>query len=309
MALFQPAPLQKGDRVALIAPSGPLPEGRLPLALDAIRARGLEPVAYPSVTQTHGYLAGADAVRAQDVNDAFADDSIKGVLCARGGYGAQRLYPRVDWENIRRHPKRFLGYSDITFFHLMLTQRCGMVSYHTPMPSTEWYEGLDEYTDSWLDEALFGDVWGELPNCDKAERKTVAPGKACGELTGGNLSLVASAVGTPYAMDAKDKIVFLEDVGERPYRVDGMLNHLVQSGALSGCRGIVLGYYTDCNPPKDKPSLTLDEVFDELLTPLGVPVLSGVTCGHSTPTLSLPIGCDAELDADAQTLRIVEGEK
>ena len=88
-----------------------------------------------------------------------------------------------------------------------------------------------------------------------------------------------------------------------------MLNHLVQSGALSGCRGIVLGYYTDCNPPKDKPSLTLDEVFDELLAPLGVPVLSGVTCGHSTPTLSLPIGCDAELDADAQTLRIVEGEK
>lgn len=184
-----------------------------------------------------------------------------------------------------------------------------MVSYHTPMPSTEWYEGLDEYTDSWLDKALFGDVWGELPNCDKTERKTVAPGKACGELTGGNLSLVASAVGTPYAMDAKDKIVFLEDVGERPYRVDGMLNHLVQSGALSGCRGIVLGYYTDCNPPKDKPSLTLDEVFDELLAPLGVPVLSGVTCGHSTPTLSLPIGCDAELDADAQTLRIVEGEK
>ena len=101
MALFQPAPLQKGDRVALIAPSGPLPEGRLPLALDAIRARGLEPVAYPSVTQTHGYLASADAVRAQDVNDAFADDSIKGVLCARGGYGAQRLYPRIDWG---KHP-------------------------------------------------------------------------------------------------------------------------------------------------------------------------------------------------------------
>ena len=302
--LIVPESLKPGDRVALIAPSGPLPEGRLEKAVRAVENMGLVPAVYPSVRSWHGYLAGGDELRAADVGNAFADPTVRGVLCARGGYGAQRLHKLIDWEAVRRNPKVFLGYSDVTYLHAMMNQ--WFVTYHAPMPSTEWYHGLDDYTARWVRTALFGGTWGELPNCAGKARHTVAPGRAAGRLVGGNLSLVSSALGTPYALDARDAILFLEDVGEQPYRIDGMLNHLVQSGALDGCRGVILGYFTDCAAEKPAESLTLRQVFDELLGKLGIPVLSGVTCGHEEPTLSLPLGRMCELDADKQTIRIME---
>lgn len=295
-------PLRQGSCVALLAPSGPLPEGRLEAAEQAVRALGLAAKVYPSARARRGYLAGDDAVRAADVNAAFLDPEVEGILCLRGGYGAQRLYPRIDWGAVARNPKPLFGYSDITFFHAML-QNLGIRSFHTPMPSTEWHKGLDPYTERWLRLALFGGEWGALPNCDGAPRTTIAPGRAAGTLVGGNLSLISSAIGTPYAPDLSGTILFLEDVGEAPYRVDGMLWHLVASGALAGCRGIALGYFTDCHAKGE--SLTLEEVFCDLLAPLGIPVLAGLTCGHSEPTLSLPLGARAELDAGAQTLTIL----
>lgn len=304
--LLIPKPLKVGDRVALIAPSGPMPEGRLKVTLEAVRNMGLEPVVYPGVGSMHGYLAGSDAQRAADLQEAFSDDSIRGVLCVRGGYGAQKLHKLIDWEVVRRNPKVFCGYSDVTYLHGMMNQYCGFVTYHTPMPATEWYHGLDAYTEKWVKKALFGGEWGELPNCENEPRVTVASGKATGRLLGGNLSLVSSAVGTPYEFDARDAILFLEDIGEQPYRIDGMLNHMLQAGSFEGCKGIVLGYYTDCAAETPDRSLTLREIFDEILKPLGIPVLAGVSCGHAEPTLSLPLGRVAEMDADAQTLRIVE---
>ena len=140
-----PKPLFTGARVALIAPSGPVPEGRLEPAVASVQALGLEPVVFPSCTMRHGYLAGYDRERAADFNNAFSDASIHGVICIRGGYGAQRLMDRIDWTAIAKTPKVFCGYSDVTILHLMLNQRCGFVTYHTPMPATEWYAGLDEY--------------------------------------------------------------------------------------------------------------------------------------------------------------------
>ncbi len=301
-----PKPLHKGSKVALLAPSGPLPEGRLDKAVEAVKAYGLDPVIYESAECKHGYLAGHDAIRANDLNRAFADDSIEGVLCLRGGYGAQKLHKLLDWDVIKANPKVFCGYSDITYLHGMMNTYCNFVTYHTPMPSTEWYHGLDEYTDKWLRKALFGGEWGELDNCEGEKRETIAGGKAKGKLLGGNLSLVSSAVGTPYEISGRDAIWFLEDIGEQPYRVDGMLNHMMQAGSFDGCKGIVLGYYTDCKAKDPDRSLTLREIFCEILRPLGVPVLAGMSCGHAEPTLSLPLGMLCEVDADAQTLRIVE---
>lgn len=303
-----PTALAPGARVALLAPSGPLPENRLEPAVAAVRALGLDPVVYPSARLRRGYLAGPDEIRAADIQNAFADDDIDGVLCLRGGYGAQRLFPLLDTGALLAQHKPFFGYSDITFFHILF-QNAGLRSFHAPMPSTEWYKGLDPYTEHWLRAALFGGLFGPLPNCEGAPRRTIAPGRAEGPLVGGNLSLIASALGTPYALDVRGKILFLEDVGEAPYRVDGMLNHLVNSGALRGCRGIVLGYFTDCDPRPDKDSLTLEQVFQDLLAPLGIPVLAGLSCGHSEPTLSLPLGAVAALDADAGTLAILPDEK
>ena len=304
--IITPRPLQQGDRVALIAPSGPIPSGRLQPTIDAVKKMGLEPVVFESVKSKRGYLAGNDALRADDLNRAFKDDSIAGVICARGGYGAQKMHKLIDWETVTKNPKVFLGYSDVTYLHIIMNQYCGFRTYHTPMPSTEWYKSLDEYTEKWLKKALFGGSWGELTNCDKEKRFTITGGKGKGTLVGGNLSLVASAIGTPYALKGEGSIIFLEDIEEAPYSVDRMLTHMVASGSFDGCKGVVLGYYTDCTADDPEKSLTLMQVFEDILKPLGIPVLGGVTCGHDLPTLSLPLGATAELDAEAQTLRIVE---
>ena len=302
----KPLPLFPGARVALVAPSGPLPEGRLMPALDSVRALDLEPVVYPSCEKQHGYFAGGDEQRARDINDAFADDSTQGILCMRGGYGAQRLMDRLDWKLIAEHPKVFCGYSDITALHIQLNQRCGMVTWHTPMPSTEWYEGLDEFTTASLRRALFSGALGPVYNPPGQEMLTLAKGTATGQLTGGNLSLVAATLGTPWEIDTRHKILFLEDVDEEPYRIDRMLLQLKHAGKLADCAGILLGQFTNCQAKHPDRSLLLSDVFRELLLSEGKPVLMNIVCGHCMPTLSLPLGLNVLMDATAGALTILE---
>ena len=189
--MFVPKRLFPGARVALVAPSGPVPAERLEPAVSAVRALGLEPVIYSSCTQAHGYLAGEDQLRATDLNAAFSNKAIDGILCIRDGYGAQRVIPLLDLEMIAAHPKFFCGYSDITALHILFNQTCGFATWHTPMPSTEWYKGLDDYTMESLRHALFfGPTSTALENPPECSVRTLVPGKGEGVLTGGNLSLV-----------------------------------------------------------------------------------------------------------------------
>ena len=305
-AMIIPKPLSRGSRVALIDASGPVPEERLAPAVASVRALGLEPVVYPSCRMHHGYLAGYDRERAQDLNDAFADPSIDGIICIRGGYGAQRLLDRIDWDTAAKNPKVFCGYSDVTILHLVLNQRCGFVTYHTPMPATEWYTGLDAYTERSLRNMLFGVQEPEVLNPPEAPMATIAKGVCRGVLVGGNLSLISSTLGTPYEIDTKDKILFIEEIGESPYRIDRMLLMLKQAGKLRVCAGIVLGAFTDCGAPDPEKSLTLREVFTELLLDEGKPILGAVQCGHILPTMSLPLGVNVSMDATNRTLQILE---
>lgn len=304
--MITPKPLFKGARVALIAPSGPVPEERLEPAVSSVRAMGFAPVVYPSCRMRHGYLAGYDRERAEDFNQAFLDPEIDGVFCIRGGYGAQRLMERIDWDAVAKNPKVFCGYSDVTILHLMLNQTCGFITYHTPMPATEWYAGLDDYTRSSLENALFGVQEPDLVNPEGVPMHTIAKGVSHGILTGGNLSLLASSLGTPYEIQTKDKILFIEDIGETPYRIDRMLLMLKQAGKLRACAGILLGAFTDCGAPEPENSLTLREVFTELLLDEGKPILGAVQCGHIMPTMSLPLGVNVSLDATNRTLRVLE---
>lgn len=304
--MITPKPLVKGSRVALIDASGPVPEERLEPAIASVRALGLEPIVFPSCRMRHGYLAGYDRERAEDFNRAFADPSIDGVLCIRGGYGAQRLMERIDWETAAKNPKVFCGYSDVTILHLMLNQRCGFVTYHTPMPATEWYAGLDAYTERSLKNAMFGVREPEILNPPDAPMVTIAKGVCRGVLTGGNLSLLSSSLGTPYEIDTKDKVLFIEEIGETPYRIDRMLLMLKQAGKLRACTGIILGAFTDCGAPDGEKSLSLHEVFTELLLDEGKPILGAVQCGHILPTLSLPLGVNVSMDATNRTLRVLE---
>jgi len=304
--MFTPKPLCEGSRVALIAPSGPVSPEKFGPAVSAVEQLGLEPVVFESCHAAHGYFAGGDELRANDINAAFADKNIDGILCIRGGYGAQRLMNLIDFDMIRRNPKFFCGYSDITALHIMINQHCGFVTYHTPMASTELCTGADEYTVDCLKTMLFKETLYELKNPDGMPMKTLVGGCACGILTGGNLSLVSSSLGTPYEIDTRGKILFLEDVGEEPYRIDGMMNHLKAAGKFKDCAGIMLGYYTDCVAEHPEKSLTLTQVFEELIVPEHKPAVMNVACGHSLPSMSLPLGKAIELNSISGKITVLD---
>lgn len=302
--MFAPKPLFPGAKVALVAPASAVPENKLENALLLMKKLQLEPVLYPSCyfANRDGYLAATDAQRAKDIMDAFADPSIDGVWCIRGGYGGHRILPLLDKEIICKNRKWFGGYSDVTALHLFFNQECHMQTFHCTMPSTE--PNLDDYTLSYLKKALFGGLSGTLAYSQ--EITTLVSGKAEGILCGGNLSLVAASLGTPWEIDTKGKILFLEDIGEKTYRVDSMLTQLRNAGKFDDCAGILLGAWTDCVPEYPEKTLLLPEIFRQLLVPAGKPILMDIPCGHCLPTLALPLGARVSMDADSKTITIGE---
>ena len=293
-----PAPLYPGARVALVAPASAVPEDRLPKALDFVRSLGLEPVVYPSCyfANRDGYLAACDDQRAKDVMDAFADPTIQGIWCIRGGYGGHRILPLLDKELIKGNRKWFGGYSDVTTLHLYLNQECDLATYHCIMPSTEF--DADPYSQDWLKKALFGGLTGPLSCPEDQQPRTLVSGSACGVLCGGNLSLVIASLGTPWEIDTRGKILFLEDIGEKTYRVDSMLTQLRNAGKFRDCAGIILGAWTDCEPEYPEKTLLLRDIFEQLIVPAGKPTIMDVPCGHILPTLALPMGRMCSLDAE-----------
>lgn len=302
--MLTPNSLYPGARVALLCASSAVPAERLSPAVEAVKALGLDPVVYPSCLSEnrHGYFAADDGQRAKDLSDAFSDPAIRGILCLRGGYGAGRLLPLLNWKDMARHPKLFCGYSDVTALHVALNQCCRLVTYHTPMPSTEYYQPVDEFTMTYLRRALFGALTGPLPMGGAV--RTLAGGRASGVLCGGNLSLLCDSLGTPWELDTRGKILFLEDIGEKTYRVDAMLTQLRNAGKLDDCAAVLLGGWTDCVPEDPEKTLTLDEIFRELILPGGKPVLADLSAGHVLPTMSLPLGATVTVDADAKKLEV-----
>ncbi len=303
--MITPKPLFPGARVALVAPASAVPENKLEKALLLVKKLGMEPVLYPSCyfANRDGYLAANDAQRAKDIMDAFADPAIDGVWCIRGGYGAHRLQPLLDANVIRRNPKWFGGYSDVTALHLFFNQVCGLATYHCTMPSTE--PDLDAYTLSYLKKVLFGFPAETLAYPQDHAVTALVPGIAEGILCGGNLSLAAASLGTPWEIDTRGKILFLEDIGEKTYRVDSMLTQLRNAGKFDDCAGILLGAWTDCPPEIPDRTLLLPEIFAQLVAPAGKPVLMDIPCGHCSITAALPLGRMCRMDAEQGTVTIV----
>lgn len=305
--MIEPKPLFPGARVALVAPASAVPEEKLQPGLDLVRSLGMEPVLYPSCYYVNrdGYLAASDAQRAEDLGCAFADPTIDGVWCIRGGYGAHRLLPLLDFDIIRSNPKWFGGYSDITALHTAFNQVCGLATFHCTMPSTEPHP--DAYTMGYLKKALFGGLTGVLSNPEGQPLQSLVPGIAEGALCGGNLSLLAASIGTPWEIDCKDKILFLEDIGEKTYRIDAMLTQLRNAGKFRDCAGIVLGAWTDCTPEIPERTLTLMDIFNQLIVPAGKPAVMELACGHCATTMALPLGKECRLDADVCEISVKEG--
>ncbi len=298
-----PKPLFQGARVTLIAPASPVSAERLSKSIQAVKNMGFEPIVFESCRAVHGYFSGSDTLRASDINKAFKDDSIDGIFCLRGGYGALRLLNNIDFQMIKEHPKFFSGYSDITTLHIALNQQCGFVTYHTPMPGTELYETPDPYTKKQLENVLYGKTSGFIANPPDLPMKTLVKGTASGILTGGNLSLVTASLGTPFEIDTKGKILFLEDVDEQPYHIDRMLTQLVLAGKIKDAAGLLFGYWTHVSPSDPEKSLSLDEVLQEIIIPENRPTLANFACGHEMPTASLPLGQTVTINASEHTVK------
>ena len=309
-----PPKLEQGSRVALICPASPVPdEKNLANSIAAVEALGFVPVVYESclLSSRRGYLAATDEIRARDVMRAFLDNSISGVFALRGGYGCERILPVLALGALSRHPKFFAGYSDITALHIVLNQQCKFVTYHAIMPSSDYAGDVDKYSMDMLKRCIAANLQGVIENPETPFKtlfsgyKGNVPASASGVLTGGNLSLVARSLGTPWEIDTRGKLLFLEDVGEAPYRIDGMLTQLRNAGKLTFAAGLLLGYFTEMNIDEAHPekTLTLDEIFNELL-PRNVPTVTGVCCGHKTPTLALPLGAMAKLEDGKLTVEM-----
>lgn len=294
----RPKPLKYGDKVALIAPCGPVNQDRLESAVKSIKELGLDVLLCDSCTCSRGFLAGkSDKSKADEVNSVFKDKNIKGIFAMRGGYGAARILPMLDYSLIKANPKVFVGYSDVTALHIVFNQKCGFITFHGPMASTELYKGVDDYTMNSFKKNIFSNSpLGCIKNPDGETLKTLVKGNAEGILTGGNLSLLVSSIGTKYEINTKSKILFIEEVGEEPYRIDRMLLQLKQSGKFKDAAGIVLGQFHKCDPCEPEKSLTLEEIFNELICSENKPVLCNVSCGHSVPTMTLPMGAKAKIE-------------
>lgn len=294
-----PPPLAPGARVALVAPAGPLRDaGDLDRAVANARAFGWDPVPGANILARLGYFAGDDESRLADLNVALADPSIDGVWCVRGGYGAMRLLDRIDYAALVRRPRAIIGYSDITALHAAVGNSAALITFHGPTARAE----LTDFSRSALDRA----VRQALPLCGAAHAaRTIRPGRAEGRLAGGNLALIASLAGTPYAPSLDGAILVLEDIDEAVYRLDRMLVQLRLGGAFRGVRGVVFGAFTNCPEASDDGSRSLDDLIAELAAELRVPCIAGAPVGHIDDQWTLPLGAHAELDADARALHIV----
>ncbi|GAA3714281.1 LD-carboxypeptidase [Streptomyces tremellae] len=301
--LTRPRRLAPGDRVAVVAPSGPVPEERLLAGLDVLRGWGLEPVAAPHALDRHprfGYLAGGDADRAADLTAAWCDPDIAAVFCARGGYGAQRMADLLDWDAMRTaEPKAFVGFSDITALHEAFATRLGVATLHGPMTAAGVFLD-DKDSQEHLRATLFEPETVRAVGLPTA--RALVPGRAAGTTLGGCVSLLAAELGTPHARrSAAGGLLMIEDTGEEPYRLDRILTQLLRSGWLDGVAGVGLGSWRDCGPYEEVRAVLLDR-----FGPLGVPVVEELGFGHGHTSLTVPFGAPAVLDAERAALVLDE---
>lgn len=303
---IKPSRLQPGMAIGIVSPSSGVRNDRLERGIAVIEAAGYRVVIGDHVFDRHGYLAGTDPARAADLSSMFDRKDVDAVICARGGYGAARMLPLVDWDAVTRNRKLFIGYSDITTLHIALERRAGLVTIHGPMAASLGGEISASRADLFWRNLTCADPLGRI-DCAEADVRTLMEGKATGRLAGGCIALLAAAVGTPDASDFAGRIVLLEDVDEAAYRIDRYLMQLLRAGILAQAAGFVIGTVTDWEKhEKSPPVLTLSDVWRDLIVPLGKPAITGFPFGHEPNPITLPLSCMAELDAGARTLTLLE---
>ncbi|SFJ77259.1 S66 peptidase family protein [Thermoflavimicrobium dichotomicum] len=305
MEKIKPKRLEPGDTIGVVAPSSPAPPEVIQQSIKILKGFGYRVKLGKSVGQVYGYLSGSDETRAQDILDMFIDPEVKAIFSIRGGYGTPRILDLLDYDLIQRHPKIFVGYSDITGLHTAIHKHTGLVTFHGPMVG-ELVEEHDPLTCSMLFHHLTDPASIESYCGREEDSYTITPGVVEGEIIGGNLSLLVATLGTPYEIDTKDKILFIEDVSEEPYSIDRMLTQLKLAGKLTAAKGIVITDFSDIPAPTKRPSLTIDRVLQDILAPLHIPCFYGMNIGHCQPNLAIPIGISVRLHATERKITFLE---
>lgn len=310
MRIVKPKKLKPGELIGIVSPaSSPDDYLRVEKGVKYLEKNGYKVTVGKNVGKYNGYLAGTDEERLDDLHKLFKNKEVRAIICVRGGYGAPRMLDKIDYPLIKANPKIFVGYSDITALQMAFLKQTGLVTFAGPMLAVDLYDEVNSYTEDFFwrmltSEKKMGKV--ELPENENIFKLTKGSGK--GVLVGGNLALIASSIGTAYLPSFKDAILFLEDVGELPYRIDRMLSQVKLSGILKEISGVILGSFTDCNEHDPmKKTLSLGEVIDGYFGSLKIPVVYNFPHGHIPEKATLPFGVRVKVNATNETVEYTEG--
>ncbi len=301
---LKPEKLQKNDKVALITPSGFATKEKINLAIENIKKLELEPVFTDKIFEKYGYLAGNDQTRLDDLHEAFENKEIKAVFCVRGGYGATRILDKINYELIKQNPKLFIGFSDITVFQSAFYKKLDLVSIHGIVGASEF----TDYTISQLKNILFENQQNYNLPCEW--NKIIAHGGGKGTSVGGNLSLLISLIGTEYLPTFSDKVVFIEEIAEPPYKIDRMLTHLLMATDLNKAEAVIFGRFNKCNPEdfgmNEEQSLSIEKIITEKFENLKKPVLFDVNFGHIKSSCIFPLGVEMCVNTEMKEIFVLE---
>lgn len=309
MTTTYPPKLKKGDLIGIISPSSPIADpSRIERGVRYLESLGYRALVGENVGKTNGYLAGTDEQRVADLHAMFYDSRVKAIICVRGGYGAPRLLSLFNYRLAARNPKILVGFSDVTALQLALWKKCRLITFHGPMAGVEMANQIDPFTEELFWRVLTSSKKiGAIPFPSEPAPESLVQGKTIGRLLGGNLSLVASLMGTKYQPDFTNSILFLEEIAEEPYRIDRMLTQLRNGSVFSKASGMLFGQFTDCKPlDGTKPSLSTPQVLEEAALKFGKPVLANLPFGHVPKKLTLPSGLRVKMNATTNTLHFLE---
>ena len=311
--IIKPKRLKAGDTIGLVCPAAPaFNRETVQVAVESMQALGFKVKMGKNIWKRYGYLAGTDEERAGDINDMFADTTVSGILCVHGGWGCARLLPLLNYDLIRKNPKVIVGYSDVTALLLGIHAQTGLVTFHGPVGSSTWNDFSVKYFKKVFMEAekvKYENPTAKGDNLTQVDDRinTINKGVARGKLLGGNLTVLCHILGSKYTPDFKNTIIFCEDVEEQPYSVDRMINHLKLCGAFEAMNGFVFGKCTKCEPGSGSyGSLTLEDLWEDHIKPTKKPAFTGAMIGHINNKFTIPIGIEAEINADLGTIQFLE---
>jgi muramoyltetrapeptide carboxypeptidase len=298
-----PNKLEAGDTIAIIAPSSPVTKDEADSCKRLVEDMGynvkMGKCTYESI---HGYLAGTGKSRADDINEMFADNEVKAIWCIRGGDTSSHTMDKLDFNLIKNNPKIFVGYSDATNLNINFNQKCGFITFHGPMVKSNMLNAYDKFTKLSFEKALNMQDELILENPAREDFKVMIEGSAEGTIIGGNLSIIVSMIGTPYEIDTKDKILFIEDVDESVKRLDRMMHQLKYSNKLNDAAGIIFGDFSDCINEKDE-DYTVVEMLKDVLTDYKKPVMYNIKSGHCFPMSTIPLGANCNIDTKLKMIK------